>query len=369
MDDGTSLLEPEAKIYNYSSIAKAYDRRQTKVNLNKRVITQPEGKKSNHALHDFAVVTLSSLTNYTDLAIHPSTQAAYINVISKILFREEKILRLEDMIRLCKQAYFQYVLVVNQSLHSDEDSFSPPELAQNKEKLVRYQEQLALLIRSYREDTFNVIEAIQQWRDHYRSSHIIPSIVYKHQNYLLKMMSDIHSMVNTQLIRIWSGVELDCFALPPFAYNPFELWRSIYQSKFREWVEYRTLANSMKFQQENELQKPTLLKRTSMKSLVHSIASTRRKSVTSVAMDALIEQRNATVKEYTWSELMEVCGGAWDVNDKSRHSFWLNYSLKADVVEAAIGLETVFPKSLFGNQSYFINFLINCNRSAEEEFL
>ena len=345
------LIEPEAKLYNYSTIAKAFDRKQTKVNLNKKLA---RGNQKTSTLSDFSVVTLTSLTNYTAQAINPITESAYLNVIGKILLREEKLLRLKDLIKCCTQKYFQYaVILVNQSLEVDSESIPTSRLSQYKDELIDYQKQLSSLIESYRDDTIRVIDAIQEWRSDYQNNHIQPSIMYKSQNYLIKMKNDASSLLNTHLIRIWIGVDSDCFVIPPLPYHPYQIWRSTYQSKFKEWVEYRTYAHSMaKLQQDSDAQKPTLLKRTSMKALVHTIASTRRRSVTSVALDALLEQRNTIVKAYTWEELMGICHGAWNINDLSPESFWLNYSLKADVVEAAIGYESIFPKKLIGTKSF-----------------
>ena len=90
-----------------------------------------------------------------------------------------------------------------------------------------------------------------------------------------------------------------------------------------------------------------------------------------------------TSKQLTWQEMMAVTQDAWDIssnmiiNDpntanngrssadgfcESNNSFWTNYTLRAELVQASIGFEDVFPVDLKGTVVLYRLFsTLQCN--------
>jgi hypothetical protein len=346
-----------ATMCNYSKTSRAFNRKQLKVNLSKTLITPKE------VIHErnFGIESLGCLSTYIDSGWDPVAKDEYVNVLKLICLREDKLYELRSAVKTCNEAYWKYAEpIVNKKEDIDEVAFQ--HTCKNLENLVvKAQSWVCSAIRSYRNETFKLLDAIMTWRNSTSilSRHQKPHVMYKNQSYITKMTHDVNDVIEPSIVRIWLGFSPTYLFLPPSQYNPLECWKGQYWSKMTSWLEFRRYFNTMHVQRPDIVastsQADVLARRSSgvgsksIRAIAHGIASSKRKSVTNIIIGVMAEQSEAkTIKSFTWREMMSECKNAWDISNSDPNSFWANHHHKTEMVEAAIGLQSVFPSALLG---------------------
>lgn len=234
--------------YNYSRTARAFNLKQSKVNLQKTIYLPKVSTES-----DVTTGTLSTLAIYRDKDVFAEVEVAYLEVVKYVYLREDQLKFLEASIRKCSQLYWKLA----EALIQEERDFHTPSTEASsayRKSLIEAQILLRRDIIACREQTLCLLEAVTSWRSLNATQTrraIVPTVLYKGENYLVKMLTDVNLLFESGIVRIWLGFQPDCFLLPPSSkdldpsqYDPLTHWKETYKKKYHEWRRLKAVVNT-----------------------------------------------------------------------------------------------------------------------------
>lgn len=241
----SDLAAPSEQVHSYSRLSKSFDRRQSKLDLNRR--RKPRKRVLEHS---FSVGTRGALTSYIDGGSTPSIKDAYLCVLKRVLAREETLFELRRGIELCTHSYWRYASLVvekrDQARIEDEvDEAFYRESQRLKSDVKSCQQRLATVVRQMRAETYALIAETAEWRrEHAKQGHCsVPYLVYQGENYLSKLRRDVSDMF-IGIVRVWTGFTPDCLLTPHADCPPYPLWKRTYHKAYLAWEESRAEACS-----------------------------------------------------------------------------------------------------------------------------
>ena len=173
------------------------------------------------------------LTGYSVSAIDPEVKVKYIEVINRILVRENALINVRKIAMSMDVLYWKYSVNRIRIFHYDRDRSAKRQL----DHLVRCQEELTVAIAHYRSATMDCITKIHKYKMLCKEKHGTEEsvvVLWRGMNYLLKMNKDIISLQKSHTIRLWLGFVPNALMQPPEDHDPHAAHHPL-RERYHDW--------------------------------------------------------------------------------------------------------------------------------------
>ena len=192
------------------------------------------------------VIPLQCIAKYASLtewkpSDNPIVVDAYYKCVKDIVLREVSLMKMLAVATKMDELYWQYCYGRMISSTSGQSLNTDPFIKIRK-RIRIIQNEVAISIAHFRGISLSLIDHIIKWRKEVKKEKLKKeaiTIFWGGQNYLHKMMEDVHQLYNIPTIRLWLGFEPSTFITPPIDnHDPQAIWKS-YHHEYEMWVKKR----------------------------------------------------------------------------------------------------------------------------------
>ena len=174
------------------------------------------------------------LTGYNVAGIDPEVKVSYVEVINRILLRENALINVRKISQTMDVLYWKYCVNRIRIFGWAKDKC----VRKQASDLSRCQEELTVAIAHYRSATMDCITKVYKYQELCQKKHGTEDgvvVLWRGLNYLLKMNVDVKSLHKSHTLRLWLGFEPNALMQPPVDHDPHQAHKELLD-QFQEWL-------------------------------------------------------------------------------------------------------------------------------------